>query len=232
MKELYASGHKHPMLGRSHTEEAKEKVRQARLGTHVSEYVKQRVRESQTGRIVSDKTKEKNRLARINKKVSEVTRLNMKEAAKKRWEDKEYKRIQIIKRIGKNNPNYRGGIQYEPYDNNWTRNFKNSIRKRDNQVCMNCGIHRERLYYSLEIHHIDYNKTHSVKDNCISLCKSCHSLTQTNRRYWTEFFYAKLSHLYGYQYTESFQIVNLIDVMKGGTINKDVNKIKKIVEGK
>ena len=33
----------------------------------------------------------------------------------------------------------------EPYSNNWINSLKNKIRKRDNQVCMMCGINREKL---------------------------------------------------------------------------------------
>ena len=134
---------------------------------------------------------------------------------------KEQKIKQSESMKGKNNPNYRGGIQYEPYDNNWNKNFKNLIRKRDNQVCMNCGKHREQLKYSLDVHHINYNKQLSVKENCISLCHNCHSLTQINRKYWTELFYNKLSKLYGYKYDENKNIIFQFESMKGGIIKNE-----------
>jgi hypothetical protein len=222
MKELYASGYKHPMLGRNHSEETREKQRQARLGKPISEFTKQRVRETQTGRIVSQDIRNKIKKFRLGKKANDITKEKLKVIALKRWKDKNYRDNFSKSRIGKNNPNWHDGIQFAPYDINWNRNFKDSIRKRDNQICMNCGIHREKLNYSLEIHHIDYIKINSVKENCISLCKSCHSLTQINRIFWTRLFYTKLAHLYGYKYTENFQIINNIDVMKGGITNKDV----------
>jgi len=221
MKKLYASGYTHPMLGKEHSIEAKEKISKSKLGTHVSDYVKQRVRESQVGKLVSKKTRKKMSDAKKGIKFSKEHKLKLKESMKQNWLNEEYKNNQINKRIGEKNPNWHGGIQYAPYDINWTRNFKNQIRKRDNQICMNCGKHREKLNYSLEIHHIDYNKSNSTKENCISLCKSCHSMTQINRRYWTELFYTKLAYLYGYIYTESFQIIN---EMKGGYNNKNVNE--------
>jgi hypothetical protein len=78
--------------------------------------------------------------------------------------------------------------------------FKNKIRERDNQVCMNCGIHREKMNKALDVHHIDYNEQNTIPQNCISLCRKCHGLTQLNRKYWITFFQNILSNLYGYEY--------------------------------
>lgn len=104
-------------------------------------------------------------------------------------------------------PMWKGGLSFEPYDEEFNINFKNFIRKRDNQICMNCGIHREKLVTSLNIHHIDYNKLNSIPQNCISLCKSCHSLTNINRDYWKKLFQEKLVKLYHYQYSPSGEII-------------------------
>lgn len=51
--------------------------------------------------------------------------------------------------------------------------FKRYIRKRDGYVCSNpeCG---RRL--RLDVHHIDYNRFNTVKNNCISLCRDCHEM--------------------------------------------------------
>ena len=97
----------------------------------------------------------------------------------------------------------------EEYDYNWTHSFKNKIRQRDNQVCMNCGIHREKLKQALSIHHVNYDKLCSIEQNCISLCRICHSLNQINRDYWTQLFQEKLSKLYGYKYQDGKIILNL-----------------------
>ena len=59
---------------------------------------------------------------------------------------------------GEKHHNWRGGKSFEPYGLNFNNKFKRLIRKRDNQVCMLCGIHREKLSYSLSVHHINYNK--------------------------------------------------------------------------
>lgn len=107
------------------------------------------------------------------------------------------------KRMGKDAPNWMGGNSFTPYDKNWTNKFKRAIRKRDNQVCMLCGIHREKLDEALTIHHIDYNKLLSIPQNCISLCRSCHGKTGFNRKHWINIFHLILSERYGYNYEDN-----------------------------
>jgi len=100
-----------------------------------------------------------------------------------------------------------GGKSFEPYDIKFNNNFKNNIRKRDNQVCMLCGIHREKLSKALAIHHINYDKKLSIPENCISLCDSCHSKTNANRENWIVFFQSILSKHYSYAYSDNKEIV-------------------------
>lgn len=59
-------------------------------------------------------------------------------------------------------------LDYPPEFND---EFKKYIRKRDKYLCAICSI-RARL----DVHHIDYNRYHTVKSNCISLCRSCHTI--------------------------------------------------------
>ena len=102
--------------------------------------------------------------------------------------------------IGRKNPNWNGGTSYEPHDINFNMKFKNLIRKRDNQVCMVCGSHREKLKNALSIHHINYDKLLSIPQNCVSLCISCHVKTNKNRKQWISFFHSLLNERYGYKY--------------------------------
>ena len=91
-------------------------------------------------------------------------------AAKERWKDEEYrndfiksKKEKIIL-IGKVefNMNLMIIIGQE--------NLDILSRERDNQVCMNCGKHKEKLNSALDVHHVNYDKQLSIKENCISLC--------------------------------------------------------------
>ena len=103
-------------------------------------------------------------------------------------------------------------ISREPYGQEWDDSIKRLIRKRDNQVCMNCGVHRERLKRALSVHHINYNKLLCTKENLISLCDKCHSLTTINREYWIKLFQDKFSKLYGYRYIDGKVILNINEI--------------------
>lgn len=108
---------------------------------------------------------------------------------------------------GSNNHQWKGGISFENYPQEFNKLFKKSIRDRDNQICMNCGKHREKLARALNVHHIDYNKFNSIKENCISLCDICHGFTVINREYWKKLFQDKLGKLYNYKYTKEGDIL-------------------------
>ncbi len=99
-----------------------------------------------------------------------------------------------------------GGKSFEPYTKEFNNQFKNLIRKRDNQICMLCGIHREKLSNALNVHHINYNKELSIPQNCISLCNFCHIKTNLNREQWIPFFQSLLNKKYNYQYEDGGEI--------------------------
>jgi len=86
------------------------------------------------------------------------------------------------------NPNWRGGISFEPYHLGWTKTFKEQIRFRDEYKCQVCGKPEVENIRKLDVHHIDYIKQNISPLNLISLCKTCHSKTKFNRNYWIEFF--------------------------------------------
>lgn len=65
----------------------------------------------------------------------------------------------------------------------FNNNLKTMIRERDNFRCKLCNKLSNK---KLCVHHIDYNKKNNKKDNLISLCNSCHSKTNKNRKYWEE----------------------------------------------
>ncbi len=108
---------------------------------------------------------------------------------------------------GEEHPNWLNGKSFEPYGIEFNKQLKNQIRKRDNQVCMNCGIHREKIKEAFNIHHINYDKTCNLEQNLISLCNKCHALTNFNREYWTKLLQDKISKLYNYNYDENRNII-------------------------
>lgn len=115
----------------------------------------------------------------------------------------------LIKRDvdGEKNPSWKGGLSYEPYNKEFNDKFKACIRKRDNQICMLCGIHREKLSKALQVHHIDYDKKVSTYENCISLCNKCHGKTNENRTIWKSFFQSLLTKRYDYIYLNEGGII-------------------------
>lgn len=121
-------------------------------------------------------------------------------------------------KFGRDHPAYINGKSNENYTKEWNKQFRRFIRKRDNKVCMICGIHREKLNRALSVHHMNYNKKMTYEQNCVSLCDSCHSKTNFNRKHWTKFFQSLLSERYGYQYSEVGEVIlefeNLIPIVK------------------
>lgn len=57
------------------------------------------------------------------------------------------------------------------YPPEFNEEFKRYVRQRDGYLCSICHA-RVRL----DVHHIDYNRFHTVTANCISLCRTCHEL--------------------------------------------------------
>lgn len=82
------------------------------------------------------------------------------------------------------NPNWKGGLSFEPYPLGWNKTFKEQIRQRDGRKCKICGIPEIECKRKLNVHHIDYNKNNLSPDNLISLCGSCHTKTNGNRAYF------------------------------------------------
>ena len=102
------------------------------------------------------------------------------------------------------------GVPYEDakYDKSLFNDvLKESIRKRDNYECQNCGMTEEEniMVYGeiLTIHHIDYDKNNCNKNNLISVCHSCNTRANINRTYWQEF------------YTNKIKEISAVDLNKG-----------------
>jgi hypothetical protein len=141
----------------------------------------------------SEETKERMSLLKLDKTHEEIMG---KENAEK-WHDK---------MSGVNSPMWKGGYSIKDYKN-FTNRFKNLVRKRDNQICMLCGNHREKMNTALSIHHIDYNKHNSMPENCISLCFDCHAKTNYNRKYWINHFQSLMHDRYNYEYSEKDEVI-------------------------
>lgn len=89
---------------------------------------------------------------------------------------------------GRKNPNWRGGISFEPYcfvfkDKDW----RSYIYKRDKEkFCWNpqCSGNGTKEV----LHHINYDKKDCRYSNIIKICNSCNSVVNFNREWWQSFF--------------------------------------------
>lgn len=109
---------------------------------------------------------------------------------------------------GENNSMWRGGISKEKYNNNvFIDKLKDEIRIRDNHCCVICLVNRDKISRKMDTHHINYDKTCNLKENLISLCRTCHSKTNINREIWQQFFQSMLSKKYNYKYSEDRDII-------------------------
>lgn len=166
------------------TEEHKRKIGLASLGHKLSDESKKKIGDIHRGKIVSIETRLKISKAGHNKKFTE--------------KHKEKLRIARQYRVGKLAPGWQGGKSFEKYDVLFNSQLKEKIRKRDGCRCQKCFKHQNELktktgkFYKLVIHHIDYNKKNNNECNLISLCRSCHSHTNFNRKYWKRYFNKKL----------------------------------------
>ena len=163
------------------------------------------------------KNRKKNLTLEQKKKLSERLKNNKYRFGLNPWnkgltkENNKSLQLISIKKSLYNHHNWHGGISFEPYGIEFNNRIKNIIRKRDNQICMNCGVHREKLNEALHIHHINYDKGCNIEQNLISLCIKCHMFTNYNRNYWTKLFQEKLNKLYEYKYKDGDILLEVKD---------------------
>ncbi len=192
------------MLGKKHSLETKNKISNSKKG-------KKRGEESVRKMIKTMKHQYKNGLRKKGMLGKKLTDKQKQAMSNKRKEEYRIGKRKPVRMHGEDNPSWRGGISFEPYNKDFDNRFKNAIRTRDNQICMLCNIHREKLRRALNVHHINYDKLLSIKENCICLCDSCHSRTHHNRKHWATFFQSLLNEKYKYEYSESSKIIINID---------------------
>jgi predicted RNA-binding Zn-ribbon protein involved in translation (DUF1610 family) len=98
---------------------------------------------------------------------------------------------QCYDRVGDKNPNWIDGRTNFPYPKEFIK-LRNTIRKRDDYKCKNCGMTEEEhlivIGTNLHVHHIDYNKENLKEDNLITLCGACNIRANYNREYWKDFY--------------------------------------------
>ena len=92
--------------------------------------------------------------------------------------EKQRKNYSVSKQ-GEKNPQWQGGICEKKYPKEFNNNLKEKIKQRDCYQCQLCFENKK-----LEVHHMNYDKNNCEENNLITLCKSCHSRTNSNRDIW------------------------------------------------
>jgi len=149
------------------------------------------------GRKQTEEHKRKRSIALMGKKLSpeHIQKIKgtwfqkgEKNAFEGRKHTKESKEKMRLAHIGEKSSRWIKDRSLMIYPDEWTDDLKESIRKRDNYICQECGYTKEELGHTLHIHHIDYNKDNLNPENLISLCRCCHGKTNKDRSYWIDYF--------------------------------------------
>jgi hypothetical protein len=172
----------HNQKDQKHSIESKKKMSIAAIGRKHSKHSKEKMRQANIGKKLSEKTKLKMSIAFTGRKHSKETKSKMSKSTKKTFQNPTI----LLKYCGKNHHNWKGGISYKPYCANWTKEYREYIKDRDNNECQNpdCWLTSSRS----TVHHIDYIKKNCEPKNLITLCNSCNIRANTNREKWTSFY--------------------------------------------
>lgn len=153
--------------------------RNSRIGVPCSEERKRKISEAKKNRIT--------KICLTCGKQFETIPSQIKEGRGKYCSHHCYGESLIGKNIGPLNNLWRGGMSYEPYTIEFTRELRLRIRKRDKYICQVCGKSKSK-----HVHHINYDKKDSRESNLITLCCSCHAHTNFQRGFWTGMLFTQL----------------------------------------
>lgn len=205
-------GELNPFYGGHHTEEFKRQKSEAYKDRLFSKETRKKISEAKKGEKKSEECKAKLRALYLDKTYEELHGIEMANQIKaKQSKASEGSSNPMYGMRKEQSPNWQGGISFEPYTYDFNDRFKEIIRKRDNYCCIICNKLQED--YLLHVHHIDYDKTNSFPQNCVSLCRGCHGRTGINRQHWKGFFQSVLKERYGYEYTPDQKLI--LDFMGG-----------------
>jgi len=166
-----------------HSEEHKRKISEAIKKVWTNPVIRKKISEAMKKAMGNLKIRRKLSEANKGKKLSEETKRKIGERLKGRHCAEETKEKMSLAHKGPKSSFWRGGISFEPYSVDWTKDLKRAIRKRDKYTCQICS--KEPATF---VHHIDYDKKNCNLNNLITLCNSCHCKTNFNRKQWLKYF--------------------------------------------
>lgn len=175
--------------GKTHTvsEEGKVRLRLLHTGKILSEEQKKRISEVNKGKIISEEHKERIREVNRNKQLTSETLIKMSQARIKFYQENPDKKL-----MGSKSNFFVDGRccydNYLGYTKDFSERLKELIRDRDNRECQLCFISEKEVGIKFPVHHIDYDKENCDPRNLITLCRSCHGKTSSNRDKWMRLF--------------------------------------------
>lgn len=195
-------GKKNSMYGKHHTAETKAKISAALTGRVVSHETRLKMSKSFSGKnhpLYGTHPSEETR-----RKLSEVRMGPKNHMWGKRYSQEkcaEMREISIaLNRCGENNPNWRGGLSFEPYCPKWTEDLRKRIRAFFEYECIACGKPEKMQQRSLSCHHVEYNKQACCDGKPVQfacLCGRCHSRTNFDRARWEAMIHRIIDEIYG-----------------------------------
>lgn len=103
-------------------------------------------------------------------------------------------------RLGPGNPNWQGGISYEPYCPKFNDEFKERIRGFFDYRCVMCGKHQSEERQPLCCHHVEYNKQACCDGkpaHFAALCRKHHNKTSGKaRQRWEDMLHRVIDEVY------------------------------------
>ena len=178
------------------------KVSEKLKGKPKSDIHKKKLSEARKGIKLSDETKNKLSIIRKGKSFhSETQRKLLSERFKILWGEHydEFclrNKITNSGRFGDKNSNWKGGISKEGYPYLFNNILKEEIKRRDNYTCQNPNCNRKTK--KLTVHHINYKKYWCCQTNLITLCVSCNSKANSNRKNNQLFYWNIIGKIYGF----------------------------------
>jgi hypothetical protein len=175
-----------------------------------AELWKNNLRHAHEGKITLNITKQKQSAALKGKPKSEKALKNMRNAAEKRIGKylgennlnfgiprSEITRRKISEaKMGEKNPQWKGGISFEPYCILFNNEFKERVRAFFGYRCIETGLtqeeHLAKWGESLHVHHVNYRKEsccdETIKPLFVAIAHDIHTATNHNRKRWEQHF--------------------------------------------
>jgi len=175
--------------------------RSAEARKAISEGSKGKVLSNEHRKNISDTLKGRPNLALKGKSLSDERRKSMSEAHKGISLSEEHRKaIRISAQRGEERWNWQGGKSYEEYPREFNDIIKFKIRERDGHKCMFCGAPQIEFERTLDVHHIDYNKSNCAIENLITLCSKDNTRANIDRQKCQTYFESLMRQKYDYDY--------------------------------